>query len=158
MLRRTRPCTTWSTSPHSGFGLHPDIGLDLISFDTLAIIFADDATVADANGFLADFDAHIVGAVAPLAPGKPAFLVVRLPTTDHADMDVEVERARLHPAIANAVQDSVPGVEAYNKPTNGNWQWDSTPSGGNLGVRVIRTRRMERGVARARNRRRAQRS
>ncbi len=122
----------------TGFGLHPHMGLNPVSYDTLAIVFADDATVADANGFLADFDAHIVGAIAPLAPGKPAFLVVRLPTTDHAAMDAEVVRANLHPAIGRAVQDIVMGIQAFNEALDFNWRWEIDPDDGNWGMELIR--------------------
>jgi subtilisin family serine protease len=124
---------------------HPDLAGGYLSFNTLILVFQVGTTVGQANAVVAPLQAEIVGSV-PGVPGQtPGMLVLRLPTSTHAQMEATLAALRASPLVRTAVQDGL--VPAASVPRSGpatpaTWAWESSPSGGNYGLELIRAPQM----------------
>jgi hypothetical protein len=124
---------------------HPDLPGVPLSFNTLTVAFAADATVGAVNAILTEFNAKIVGGL-PGTPGQaPGILFLRLPTRSHAEMLPRLALLRQRSGVVAAAQDVIltpADVPAPNGSNPAAWQWTLAPSGGAWGPIAIRAPEM----------------
>ncbi|MCC6620604.1 MAG: S8 family serine peptidase [Deltaproteobacteria bacterium] len=109
--------------------------------DATILLLADDATVADANSVLATLGAEIIGGLPPLAEGAPGLLVLKLPSTTHAQREALEATVDVHPAVRVTSPDARVGsgrAAATADPLS--WGWDVQPAGGNWGMEATGAR------------------
>lgn len=112
----------------------------VVSYNTVTLMLAPVATVADANRLLAAIDATIVGGI-PGAGEAPGIMFVRVPTRSHAELDAVLAALRADPLVRVATPDiglgvattSVDGPSVY-----GNWTWQVAPAGPNWHLEASR--------------------
>ncbi|MCK6551028.1 S8 family serine peptidase, partial [Myxococcota bacterium] len=120
---------------------HPSAPGLFVSFDTIAVVLALDATVGDANALLAEHGAEIVGGLTGIDGEQPGILFLRLPTVDHAALEAALASMRARPIVTTAVHDAL--LEALREPrandgTPEHWTWASSPGGDNWGLESVR--------------------
>jgi subtilisin family serine protease len=126
----------------------PGIGSALWSHDTFILLLAADASVGEANALFTALDAEIVGGSPPVEDGGLGFLALRLPTTDHEELEEALAIAREDGAVAVVVQDVLMQTEEAPKPglaegvntksKRDDWRWETDASGGNWGHELAR--------------------
>jgi hypothetical protein len=125
---------------------HPDLPGALLSYDTLGLGFEPGTTNGQANAVLATFVGKIVGGIPGVSGRSTGLLILRTPTSTHAEMEALLDQLEADPAVATAVQDALLIEELVPNSNDGTtppgWTWDTSNSGGNWGMEFIRAPQM----------------
>lgn len=125
---------------------HPDLSGEYLSFNTILISFVLTTSVGEANRIIDDIGGAIVGGMKGLRNDVEAVVIVRLPTTSHAELTPVIDALKLEPAVAAVTYDVALSAARVTKPNAisqpFDWQWDTTPSGGNWGLELTRVPQM----------------
>lgn len=117
---------------------HPDLGDVGASTSLLWLAFQPEVSVDEANVVIAGSGGLIAG-------GAPGVVILRLPTSGHAELAAALAALQDDARVARAAPDVLVGALVVSRPNGGSpadWTWDLTPGGGNWGLERIRVPQM----------------
>lgn len=135
----------WEPRPDDYQADHPELGDTYVSTNTLLLAFTLETTVAQANALLAEIDAEIIAGQPGVAGEAAGILALRVPTTTHQEMTALIATLQADARVQYAVQDALLETMRIPQPNGGSpatWTWESTPTGGNYGLELIRAPQM----------------
>jgi hypothetical protein len=119
---------------------HPDMPGKLLSPSVLTVSLQGAATAGEVNTLLRPLGVRVVGGMPSAAPEVGGFLILRLPTSTHAEMEAALAILRASPRVRAAFQNHPldDGVLPLRSSFTGNWDWNVAPQGGNWALEVAR--------------------
>lgn len=123
--------------------LHPVLVGIPVSFNTALVRLRPTATIGAVNALLTQVEGSIIGGMRGIADRVPARLMLRFPTTTHAQLEAKLALLRASNLVLGAVPEvrlqtaAVPRSAGATVPTG--WEWDLRPAvSGNWALKTAR--------------------
>ncbi|MDX2060585.1 MAG: S8 family serine peptidase [Gemmatimonadales bacterium] len=130
---RAIPALTYLPLPGSYQLGHPEAPEVPLSTRDLTVSFHASATAGAVNQLLQSLAAEVVGGIPSSSTVAGGILVLRLPTSTHAEMEAALAVLRASPLVRAALQNYPVSGDALptRSATAGTWTWEVDPQSGN---------------------------